>query len=138
MLKCLKDLSAWDPSGAEEKEKEIWQSLADEAGVDLETFNSAKNIIWWDGHFGPHTDEDYAEEGHKITKVEATRIIDAARGFRFSDIEFQNPEYPETCDCNQGDEERDEPYVDCTHTNCTISGSSIYDEIWKWYREIYG
>lgn len=127
MLKCLKSLADWEPVYVEELEKEIWQNMADGAGVDLETLNSAIGIVKFDGWFGPYTDEDYEQEGHKITKNRALEIVEMARDVRFSDVEYQDPDYP--CDCGE---------YDCDGTTAVIEGKEIYNEIWKWYREIYG
>lgn len=134
MLECLKDWSRWDPEAAEEFNNNVYQLLADEAGVDLKTFHSAKGIVNWDGWYGPYSDEEYAEEGHKITKARALEIIEAARQYRFNDIEFYHPDY-ET-GCSKPEDHINE--CDCCENNCTISGSVIYDEVWKWYRKIYG
>lgn len=128
MYSFLKSLANYNPIGAEYYENEINNSLIVAAGVDLHTLRSAINIVKFDGWFGPYTDQDYTEEGHRITKAQAFEIIEKARAVTFSDIEFDNPEYPSVCDCEE----------ECNHTNCVIEGSTIYNELWKWYREIYG
>src|SRR3954464_283504 len=126
MLECLKDWSSWEPEAAKEFNDSIDQLLADEAGVEVDTFRSARSIISWDGWFGPFSDEDYAQEGHKITKTQALKIIEDGMQYRFHDIEFFNPDYYCTGSHEGGEDWNCPP-------NYTISGSLIYDEVWGWY-----
>jgi hypothetical protein len=132
MLNCLKPLADWEPEYAKEIDANIDSELADEAGVDLATFKSARAIIRWDGWYGPMSDEDYKNEGHAITKSQALKIIDRARQHVFETIKFQNPEYELFC-------ENPEKCGDCCEcTNFEIPSGMISSEVWRWYHEIYG
>jgi hypothetical protein len=133
-LDCLSSYEGWEPLAAQEYCEELEQNLAHEAGVDLDTFKRAKALLIEDGWSGP-IEPEHALEEYFMTRSKASEIIDRARGYRFSDIHFDNPELEPACNCNFDEED-----VECDHdlANCTIEGKTIYDEYWSWYREIYG
>lgn len=137
MLKCFKQYSEQDPEGAKETYNNMRQEMADTAGVDLKTLQSAETILLYDGWFGPCSNETYSEEGHSITKEKARRIIKYARTVNFGDVSFFDPDY--ACECCEGSNFNDDEDFICEgKPNVKIEGRTIYNEMWKWYVEIYG
>ncbi len=127
MLKCLKEFSDCDPSGAETAEHEIWQEMCDAAGVNLDTLKAARAIVNYDGQYGPQTDLDYQNLGYSLSQTEAFRIVKEALDVRFSDVEFCNHDY-----------EYEEDQDGNSLPNYIIRGRDIYNEIWDFYFKIYG
>lgn len=125
-MKCLKQWDAWEPESAKEFVSQIIENLADEAGTDADRMNDAIAMLMFEGTYGPDT-----VDKSKMSLTEARDLVNKARQYRFSDVEFVHPEYPQDCECSELDDE-------CTHTNYTISGDVIYNEVWSWYRAIYG
>lgn len=131
MLSCLKNWENCDPYAAEEFDKNIYSILADEADVTLEVFIQAKAMILLDGYEGPRDPECWQALGITLSLSEAKDIIEKAKGYRFEDIEYNNPDVEQWCGCNLDEDS-------CNHTNDTICGDRIHQEVWSWYSRIYG
>lgn len=111
MLKCLKDWSDCDPLAAQEFVDSIPEQLAYEAGVEVAEFNQAVSVLKFEGEYGSG-----GLGPGEMSVSRAREIVSAARKYRFSDIKF----------CDSDDVERE------------IDGSIIHNEVWAWYRRIYG
>lgn len=76
MLECLKHMEEFDPEGARLAEERIWSEFAEAAGVTLKELKTAYSRVYWDGYYGPCTDEEWEEaHGDNMPMKRATRIL---------------------------------------------------------------
>lgn len=129
-IKALKPLGDWDPAGEEYWTEKIWETMYGAAGG-KEKLTQAWDRVHADGWSGPIDNDEWEEtEGYRMTVTDGRRILaDASDALNeIGRIEFTNPDY--------GDYEEDEEGN--ALPNAYIDDDAIRDDLFKWYREIYG
>lgn len=143
MLDCLEHMEEYDPVGAVDAEKRIWQEFADAAEVSVEVLKQAYSRVVSDGYYGPFNDEDWEEcNGYIMPMARAERIMhDALLASIY--ITYQHPDCGYVCEggdeCNHPDHqelEDDGPLSHCEYI--TIDMESIRRSCFGKIKTIYG
>ena len=152
MLNAFKQMSNCDPEGARLADQECRRLAFEASGAkDEEQFKTAIDVVYWDGMYGPILPGDFEEEfGDRLESFkQALEIVRNAIDASFPDYEYSDPEFDSdvcgVCDaCKINIMRREERMGDiedpCENPlpNCKIEGRTIRDEMFNWYKRIYG
>ncbi len=159
MLKCLKDMSSWQDVTYEEEE--IRRIAREASGSSEERYKSAVDVVYYDGMYGPIAPYEFEEGGEYFGEfkdfAEAHAIVRAAIEATYPDYEYCDFDYAmdvcgecDNCKMTLDHKENCFEVQDCTHVignlnlcenpppNCIVEGRTIRDEMFSWYKKIYG
>ena len=136
LLPCFEHMSEYDPAGAEHEQDCLWQEFAAAAECSIEQLKKYTSRIWYDGYYGPVSDEDW-EESHD----EACCMADAqaALGRAWDSVpvvKYTHPDhgyYDEEAEDDNGDD--DGAWVE---EELTVPEDQILLAYYPGIREIYG